>query len=63
MIDKKLPPDSLVAMPPDRCPCGAEIAVSFDPPGVLHGMPMCAEFEKREVLNYLQWVSGMRGIQ
>jgi hypothetical protein len=54
----------IVAKPLGKCPCGGDLAYSDgDDAAVLHSMPMCAEYEARDVVSFLRWVSGMRGIQ
>ena len=39
-----------------ECPCGRTVAI-FDR-GVLHGMPMCQDFEERRPEHYVAWLRG-----
>lgn len=40
------------------CPfCVGSATASLDPPSVFHTMPMCAEFEKMDVVSYLRAVN------
>lgn len=50
--------DDLVAETlPVRCPfCFASLAVTHEPPSVLHGLPMCAAFLANEPDVYLRKV-------
>lgn len=50
---------------PVPCRCGAKLAYALDaegqPNGVLHALPMCADFESRDALAFMQWLNaGMR---
>lgn len=39
-----------------ECPCGKIFAVDMDQLAVAHSMPMCEDYEKREVDEYLHFV-------
>lgn len=39
------------------CPCGATVRVTDDPPAVMHTMPMCEDFAKRDALDYVRWLN------
>lgn len=42
---------------PVNCPfCGARLAVTMDPPSVLHGLPMCGVFKRNEPHVFLRKV-------
>lgn len=36
------------------CPCGGKVRV-FDK-GILHALPMCADFEARDPVEFVRWV-------
>lgn len=43
------------------CPyCGLELAVSTDPPAVMHAVPMCKEFEEVDPLTFVKQVNARR---
>ena len=45
-----------------HCPCGAELEVETDQSGctVMHAVPMCDEFERRDVDDFLEYVQAWR---
>lgn len=45
-----------------KCPCGAQLYGSVDPPAVAHSMPYCAEFNRMEPDEFLTYVRRSRGI-
>lgn len=41
------------------CPCGRNVSIGYTEDGsptILHEMPMCADFESREGLDYVIWL-------
>lgn len=54
-------PELTVVDPIDyRCLCGARVILSRGdaerPPCVLHATPTCADFDKREPVEFLRWL-------
>lgn len=45
-----------------KCPCGAEIYYTLDPPAVLHALPYCQKFIDLDVDEFLRYVRHTRGI-
>jgi hypothetical protein len=40
---------------PTACPfCGGALAVSLEPPSVMHALPMCREFQRDEPVVFLR---------
>lgn len=47
-----------------RCPCGGVVVLSAgddaaesSPPAVIHAVPTCREFDRREPLSYVRWLN------
>ncbi len=43
-----------------NCPCGQPVTVAnddkSDTPCILHGQPMCDDFERLDPVSYLRWI-------
>jgi hypothetical protein len=41
------------------CPCGGKVSIGYDGEGrgvVMHAMPMCEDFEKKDPMDYMTWL-------
>lgn len=57
LIDEVNVKDVDGATPLGLCPtCGMSVYATLDPPAVMHGVPTCSDYDRRNALAFVTWM-------